>query len=165
MKARRTLGIAIALLTAVGLLGWRTISGRIEEYYSPRWYSASTENAQYRGVYVSSPTVRPSVLHMGDSVVLAITDAWVERPTRVKYRWLLVRQESQDTTFRLVIHLAQVARDSTMWTYATDRAPVAGDILVEGEQPARTGNATVQTIYQLSPTAFPDTVRLSIRPR
>ena len=164
MQTRRVLGITLTLLLAAGLLGWRIVMGGIEEHYSPGWHSASTENAQYRGVYVSSPAVQPSVLHTSDSVALAVTDAWIERPTRVRYRWWINRRESQDTTYRLVIHLARVVHDSTTWTSAVGRAPVLEDILIDGKQPARTGNANVQTVYQQSSAAFPDTVRLSIRP-
>ncbi len=164
MKARRILGLSLTFLLVAGLLGWRIIMGGIEEYYSPGWYSASTENAQHRGVYVSSPAVQPSMLHTSDSVALAVTDAWVERPTRVSCRWWILRRESQDTTFRLVIHLARVVRDSATWTSAVGRAPALGDILIDGEQPARTGNATVLTVYQQSSSAFPDTIRLSLRP-
>jgi hypothetical protein len=93
------MAIAIAIIVFVGAAGWYVITGSIEEYYSPGWYSASTENAQYRNVFVRSPVVVPSRLTINDSVAFAVTDAWIERPTRVEYRWYLIRRELRDSSF------------------------------------------------------------------
>jgi len=155
--------LVLLSLVLIGALGWRVVAGAIEESYSPGWYAASTENARYRGVFVKSVAVRPSTIVLNDSVAFAVTDAWVERPTRVRYRWFLFRQETKDTTFRVVLHLAQLARDTSLWTYARGRSFVAADILIDGKDPARSGDASVHTIYLPSARPFRDTLQLTVR--
>ena len=158
--------VAITVIIAlVGGVGWYVISGGIEEFYSPGWFSASTENAKYRRVFVSSPVVMPSRFALNDSVAFAVTDAWIERPTRVRYRWYLIRRETRDSTFRLVVNLAQVVRDSGSWSFSRGRSFANASLLVNGARPASTGNAAVHTIYLNSYTSLPDTVRLSVERR
>lgn len=64
--------VAITVIIAlVGGVGWYVISGGIEEFYSPGWFSASTENAKYRRVFVSSPVVMTRLIRGGRRTILA----------------------------------------------------------------------------------------------
>jgi hypothetical protein len=164
MAKKRRAQIALMLvLSAVllGLAGSFLVNRSIDETYSDGWYSASTENARYRGVFVRSPIVVPSRLCTSDSTEARVTDAWIERRTHVEYRWLIVRREVQDSLNRLVIHLAQVPRDSIVWRYSLGRGFVDVRFLMNGEAGGTSGNANVHTIFSLSAAPFPDTVRLT----
>jgi hypothetical protein len=156
-------GLLVLALVLLGIAGSWLVSAAVAETYSPGWYSASTENAQYRGVYLKSPIVRPSILAINDSVAWAVTDAWIERPTRVRYRWYLVRRQERDSSYRLVVHFAQLVRDTNQWTFANGRSFASGEVLINGQVPARSGNANVQTLYDESSKQFPDTIRVSLR--
>jgi hypothetical protein len=159
----RIVSVALVVVIVLGATGWRALTGAIEESYSAGQYSASTENAQYRGVFVKSPVVHPSSIALNDSVADVVTDAWIERPTHVRYRWFLLRREFKDSTFRAVIHLARVARDSAIWNYGRRRAFAESDILIDGQEPARSGDAAVRTIYLESDRPFRDTISLTLR--
>ena len=71
-----------------------------------------------------------------------------------------MRHEVQDSIYRLVIHLAQIARDTSVWRYSLGRGFVNVRFAMNGEKGSASGNANVQTILTLSETPFPDTIRL-----
>jgi hypothetical protein len=154
----------IALTVAVAGMGACFLVNRtVEEAYSSGWYSETTENAQYRKVYVSSPTVVPAALRLGDSVELRVVDAWVERPTHIEYHWLVRRTEVRDSGYRLVVHLAQVLRDSSVWTYARGRCFVSAEFEVNGDGTGVSGNGDVKILVAQHDRPFADTVRLNAR--
>jgi hypothetical protein len=135
------------------------INNPIEEYYSRHWHSGGTENAKYRGVFVKSPTIIPGQLRLSDSVELRVTDAWVERPTHVEYRWVFLRREIQDSGYRFVIHLAQVPQEPSTWTQGSF---VPYRLLIDGKDSVFTGNSYVHIAILESETPFPDVVHLSL---
>lgn len=159
-----TLVVGIAAIIVIAAGGSYFVGMAVDATYSRDWYSASTENAQYRHVFVKSLTVRPSSLVLNDSVAWTVTDAWIEHPTRVTHPWLIMRREVQDSGYRLVINFAQVARDAAVWTHGKDRSFGGGDLEVDGSADvAQSGNAYIHTVYKESARPFPDTVRLSLQ--
>jgi hypothetical protein len=158
-----TIVVGLAIVIVIGFVGSNLVGAAIDATYSSDWYSASTENAQHRHVFVKSVAIAPSLLAMNDSVAWTVTDAWVEHPTKVVRRWLVMRREVQDSGYRLVINLAQVARDPKLWTHGRDGSFADGDFLVNGDRDvAQSGDAHIHTLYSQSSRPFPDTVRLSI---
>jgi hypothetical protein len=151
----------VALLTCT-VAAWVLI-GALREEHSPEVRSVSTENAKMREVFVKSPVVRPSLLQLSDAVAYAVTDAWIEHPTRVRYRWFLIPHQTTDSSFRVVVHLAQVVRDSTLWTRDVGRIYVSGDVVLNGEPVVTTSDPSIHIVYKESSKAFPDTIRLAIR--
>ena len=157
----RKWAVTVAASAAIAA-GCFFVNRAIDETYSSRWQSASTENAKYRGVFVKSPTIIPGQLQPSDSVELRVVDAWVERPTHIEYRWLFWRREVQDSGYRLVVHLAQVPLDTGIWTYSVGRSVVNFRLLIEGREPGYTGNAYLQIAYLESREPFPDVVHLRL---
>jgi hypothetical protein len=162
---RKWLPRVVVMLSVASLGACFLVNRAVEEHYSSGWYSETTENAQYREVFVASPIVVPAVLRVGDSVELRVVDAWVERPTHVEYRWLVRRTEVQDSGYRLVVHLAQVPRDTPVWSYPRGRCFVFADFQVNGEHPAVSGNGDVRILVVEDTRPFTDTVRLAARVR
>ena len=157
-------GLAVGAALA-GMGACLVVDRAVNEHYSPGWHSETTENAMHRKVFVGSPAVVPAMLRLGGAVELRVVDAWIERPTHVEYRWLVRRTEVQDSGYRLVVHLAQVPRDTTVWTYASGRCFVWGDFHVDGQRPAVSGNGDVRILVVRADRPFADTVRLSVRTR
>ena len=159
-----TLIVGLAAIIVIAAGGSYLVGMAVDATYSRDWYSASTENAQYRHVFVKSPTVQPSTLVLNDSVAWTVTDAWVEHPTKVVHPWLVMRREVHDSGYRLVINLAQVARDPAVWTHGKDRSFGGAGLEVNGSADvAQSGNAYIQTVYVESDKPFPDTIKLSLQ--
>jgi hypothetical protein len=151
--------VSVLLVCAVGL--WVLI-GALRETHSSEEYSLNTEHAKARRAFVKSVVVRPSILPLSDAVAYAVTDAWVEHPIRVRYRWYLFPKQAVDSSYRVVVHLAQVVRDSTAWTRDVGGLYVSGDVLLNGERVTTSGGSPT-IVYRESATPFADSIRLSIR--
>ena len=155
--------VGFATLVLLFAAGAFLIDRSVTLNYSRDWQSASTENAQHRKVFVKSLVAVPSRMSLTDSLDLAVTDAWVERPTRVEYDWFFVRRERSDSGYRVVVHLAQVTRDAVPWTHALGRGFVNSELLVDGERTSASGNAYVKIVERHYRDLPPDTIRLAIR--
>lgn len=167
MKPQHARWQRYALLTLAGLLaiysgGCFLVTRAIDETYSSDWRSTSSDHARRRGVFVAMPVVVPAVLRASDAMDWRVTDAWVERPTHVAYRWLFLRQEIQDSAYRLEVHLVKTPHGDSTWTSITRRCFLYADILANGKQGGRSGDFATESLFLTSPAPFPDTVRLSI---
>ena len=156
--------VGAATLVLLFAAGAFLVDRSVTVSYSRDWQSASTENAQYRKVFVASPIVEPSRLALNDSLYLAVTDAWVERPTHIEYKWFFARREVSDSGYRVVVHLAQVTRDAVPWTHSLGRGFVNSELRIDGDRPSVSGNAYVKIIEHFYRDVPPDTIRLSILP-
>lgn len=154
--------VLAVVIAGVAGAGCYLVNRGIDETYSSSWQSASTENAKYRKVFVRSPVVIPALLSASDSIDLHVTDAWIERPTHIEYRWLFLREEIQDSAFRFVLHFVQAPRASDGWSVQRAHCFASYEIFANGQELGRTGNATVEIGIMESSTAFSDTIRLRI---
>lgn len=145
------------------IAGCFVVNRAIDETYSRDWASASTENAKYRRVFVSSPTIAPAVLPATDSIDVHVTDAWIEHPTHVEYRWLFWRREIQDSTYRFVLHFVQTPHSSGLWSAERARCFASYDLVANDGELGRSGNADVHIGTLESRTPLRDTIRLTLR--
>jgi hypothetical protein len=158
----RRFGVTLGVIAALLVGACWVVNTRIVEFYSRGWTAASTENARLKGVFVASPVIEPARTAVTDSIDLHVTDAWVERPTRVEYRWYVWPRTIQDSSYRLVLHYVPAPHYGGQSGVPNGRCFASFDILLDGVRVGRSGNASVQIATVLSRTAFPDTIHLSV---
>jgi hypothetical protein len=155
------IGVAASVLI-VGGGSSLLISRAVDQTYSADWRSSSSSDAARRGVLISSPVIMPAVASASDAVDLRVTDAWVERPTHVEYRWLFMRREVKDSAYRLVVHLTKVPRGDSAWTDLSRRCFAFVDFYLNEKRVGSSGDFAHEELFYQSSTPIPDTVRLRI---
>ena len=154
-SARHWLQIAAltSLIVATLIFGAASfVTATVNEFYSSGIYAKSSAEASARGLLRARPVVlgQPQIFH-GDT--LTIADSWVEQVTHLEYRWHLVRRESRDPSYRLVLRAAQEWRPTD---FGCDRSLAYGDSTFLGTSG---GSYFIDVRRDL---AFPDTIRLHV---
>jgi hypothetical protein len=161
-KRRR---VGMALVAVIGLLwsaGCFVVSRAIDETYSAGWRSSTSNDARRRGVFVSSPVVKPAVVAASGAVDLRVIDAWVEHPTHIEYTWVFLRHEVRDSTYRLITHLAKMPHSETAWTDLSRRCFAFVDFYLNGARVGVSGDFAHEELIYQSTVPIPDTVQLRV---
>lgn len=162
VRWKRWLTVAVLVVLAALLTGSFLVTRTIDEFYSPDRRSENSMQAKARGVFVHDVSILPAAVPIADAVDLRVIDAWVERPTRVRYRWNVLPTEIQDSAFRLVVRAAHVPRDGgETWSPALGRCFAFYDVRLDG-QPVTTSGGLVSMFDRRSALPFSDTIALSV---
>lgn len=164
-RLRRYRGLILAGVGGIALLGPAgcfLVSRAIDETYSRDWRSTSSEDANRRGLFVSSPVIVPAVVAVSPAVDLRVTDAWVERPTHIEYRWIFARQEVKDSAYRLVVRLAKTPHSDSGWTDLSRRCFAFVDFYLNEQPVGVSGDFAHEELIYQSALPLRDTVRLRV---
>jgi len=164
-RSRRWLKIAAICVAVVALLlgvGSFMVMQGVDEYYSRDWQSTSSNDAKRKGVFVAAPAVMPAAVAVSDSVEMHVTDAWVERPTHVHYRWGLVSQVLVDSGYRLVLHLARGPVTGHAWTLPIRDCFASVDYYLNDQPAGQSGDFATEVLFDQSRSSYPDTVHLRV---
>lgn len=161
-RRRCTFLAVLGAIAALWVAGWFLVSRAIDETYSSDWRSSSSSDASRRGVFVSSLVVTPAVVSASRTVDLRVTDAWVERPTHIAYRWVFLRREVKDSTYRLIVHLAKVPHSDTAWTDLSRRCFAFADFYLNDQSAGMSGDFAHEELVLESKVPPPNTARLRV---
>jgi len=147
----------VVLLVAAGSF---MVVRAVDEFYSPDWRSTSSGEAKRNGVFVAAPTVIPAAVAVSDSVEMHVTDAWVERPTHVHYRWGLISHVVVDSGYRFMLHLAKAPVAGKAWTLRIRDCFASVDYYLNDQRAGSSGDFATEVLFDQSRSPFPDTVHL-----
>ena len=162
VRWRRWVAISVGVMLLDVLTGNFLVTRAITEFYSPRWRSENSMQAKARGVFVHDVSIIPAAVPIADAVDLRVIDAWVERPTRIKYRWFVLPTEIQDSTYRLVVRAVHVPRENAgVWSAGVGRCFAFYDVRLDN-QSVTTSGGLVSMFDRHSERRFPDTIALTV---
>ncbi len=84
------------------------IGNAITEYYSPGFLTKSIAEARRKGVFVSQPVLKSTMLRWKRSEY-PIHDAWIEQATRIKYDWIFFPRVIP-TGYRLILVIGNTGK-------------------------------------------------------
>ncbi len=119
------------------------IDNAVTEYYSPGFVTESIAEARRKGVFVSRPVLKSTMIRWERSEY-PIHDAWIEQATRIKSDWIFFRRVIP-TGYRLMLVIG-----------TTGKPPGKEFLYPGGEAEAVICNNSiwVTTIQPATPTIF-----------
>ena len=123
-------GSGILLLILGGALVFFLIDSAIVEEYSPSWTSYSIEEAKKNGVFISQPVLENNTIEL-NGFKYPIREAWIERSTRIEYKWIFIRQRIP-TGYRIILTLTvpfDSPEDKNLATQAAVMFPKCNDAI------------------------------------
>lgn len=152
--------IVVGIIIFVGLtalVAIKLINNAVTEHYSPGFVSASISEARSRGVFISQPNLKSTVIRWEKSEY-PIREAWIEQATQIKYDWIFFKQIIP-TGYRLILIIDRVGNPPGRdLLYFKDEIVCNGSIRITATQPS-----TPILMYAEFSSTVPDSIECLVK--